>query len=154
MSTYNKTEWKDHVTDSSGKVIQQGTNLSQDNFNNEENGIDDAHIALSTFFSEYIQRTRRYDTDLSGELASEEGTVVLSNTQKLPFNNSVKTISLSIVRSTTDYTVYYEVISVSGGCSGNVNIYDKMQNGFKIQFDGDATSVSVKYTVKGGGIKQ
>jgi len=150
MSTYKKTEWKDHVTDESGKVIQQGTNLSQDNFNNEEFGIDDAHIAFSTFLSEYIQRNRKYD----GELVREEGTVVLTNTKKFPFNNSEKTVSLEIKRGTADYTVYCEVVSVSGGCVGDINVSDKMQNGFKIQFDGDAKSVSIKYTVKGGGNKQ
>ncbi len=41
---YNRTFWKDHVVDEHGAVIQQGTNLSQDNFNKEELGIFEAQI--------------------------------------------------------------------------------------------------------------
>ena len=41
---YNRTLWLDHVTDGSGTVIQQGTNLSQDNFNKIELGVFEAGI--------------------------------------------------------------------------------------------------------------
>lgn len=147
MSTYKRTEWKDHVVDEGGKVIQQGTNLSQDNFNNEEYGIDDAHTAFATVLSAYIQEVRKYD----GELVTESGETVLANTKKLPFNNSVKTVPLTTKRATSDYAVSYEVKDVVGGCVGDIEVSDKMQNGFKIRFDGDAKSVTIKYTVKGGG---
>ena len=33
---YDRSYWKDHVTDQSGEVIQQGTLLDQQHFNNME----------------------------------------------------------------------------------------------------------------------
>ena len=42
---YQKTEWKDHVVDQSGTVIQQGTNINADHLGHMENGISDAHLA-------------------------------------------------------------------------------------------------------------
>lgn len=45
---YNRTKWLDRVVDAdSGEVIQEGTNQNAENFNNMENGITDAHVALS-----------------------------------------------------------------------------------------------------------
>ena len=38
---YDRSYWKDHVTDQSGEVIQQGTLLDQQHFNNMELGISD-----------------------------------------------------------------------------------------------------------------
>lgn len=36
---YDRSYWKDHVTDQSGEVIQQGTLLDQQHFNNMELGM-------------------------------------------------------------------------------------------------------------------
>mgnify|MGYP000690564708 len=42
---YDRSYWKDHVTDQSGEVIQQGTLLDQQHFNNMELGISDMTLA-------------------------------------------------------------------------------------------------------------
>ena len=75
----------------------------------------------------------------------------LTNGQKYPFNNSVKTIPLSgaNVRNTKDYTVTVEA-EATGGFVGDIIISDKMLNGFKVQFTGSAKSVKVKCYVQGG----
>lgn len=45
---YNNTKWLDRVVDAeSGEVIQEGTDQSAANFNNMENGITDAHVAMA-----------------------------------------------------------------------------------------------------------
>ncbi|GKU75648.1 hypothetical protein [Paenibacillus sp. L3-i20] len=44
---YNKTEWKDHIVDNQGNVVQQGTPLSAGNLNNMEKGIADAHQQMN-----------------------------------------------------------------------------------------------------------
>lgn len=45
---YKNTKWLDRVVDAeSGEVIQEGTDQSAANFNNMENGITDAHVAMS-----------------------------------------------------------------------------------------------------------
>lgn len=45
---YNRTKWLDRVVDAeTGELIQKGTDQSAGNFNNMENGITDAHVALA-----------------------------------------------------------------------------------------------------------
>lgn len=45
---YKNTKWLDRVVDAeTGEQIQEGTDLSAGNFNNMENGITDAHVAMA-----------------------------------------------------------------------------------------------------------
>lgn len=139
---YNRTEWKDKVVDSStGAVIQEGTLQSAGNFNNMEIGIEDATVAAAFLMIATGQ--------LSAEVAVEEKTITLTNTQSYPFNNSQKTVSLSNTRTTTTYSVDVEVLEHSGDV-GDVLISDKLLNGFKVRFDGSAKSATVKLIIKGG----
>lgn len=139
---YNQTKWLDKVVDSdSGEIIQEGTNQSAGNFNNMENGIQDASVAAAMLLIAAGQ--------INAELAVEEKTITLTNTQSYPFNNSQKTVSLSITRTTTAYTVDVE-ISDHDGDVGDVIISDKLLNGFKVRFDGSATNATVILRIKGG----
>jgi hypothetical protein len=79
----------------------------------------------------------------------ESHTVTLTNTASYPFNNSVKTIALDNTRSTNNYIVDATVISADGQ-SGDITIYDKLLNGFKVKFEGSATSVTLKLNITGG----
>ena len=90
--------------------------------------------------------------DVEG-LDAEIHEVTLTNTYAYPFNSSVYTVQLDKLRNKTTYTVTYEIVSVSGspGCSaGDVEIYDKLANGFKVHFTGSASSVTLKLYVRGG----
>ncbi|USF28300.1 hypothetical protein N510_003259 [Firmicutes bacterium ASF500] len=42
------------------------------------------------------------------------------------------------------------MVSVAGGGLKNVSVSDKLANGFKVEFYGSATSVTLKLHVKGG----
>lgn len=43
---YNNTNWLDRVKDAqTGEIVQEGTDMSAENFNNMEDGITDAHVA-------------------------------------------------------------------------------------------------------------
>lgn len=79
----------------------------------------------------------------------EIGTVTLTNTLSFPFNDSVNTVALTEERLNTDYTIYTEIVSANG-IVGDVEISDKLVNGFKIAFNGSATSVTIKYYITGG----
>lgn len=139
---YNRTQWKDRVVDqSTGEVIQEGTLQSAGNFNNMEDGIEDAAVAAALLVIAAGQ--------LDAQTAAEEKTVTLTNTQSYPFNNSQKTVSLSTTRTTTAYSVDVEVLEHSGDV-GDVLISDKLLNGFKVRFDGSAKSATVKLIIKGG----
>ena len=139
---YRNTHWIDEVKDQeTEEVIQEGTPQSAGNFNNMEGGISDAHLAAALLI---IQSGLTAD-----QVATEEKTVTLSNSQSYPFNNSTQTIALSTVRNFTDYTVEAEVLDHSGSV-GEVKIFDRMLNGFKVAYDGSAKIATVKLRIKGG----
>ena len=139
---YRNTHWIDEVKDQeTEEVIQEGTPQSAGNFNNMEGGISDAHLAAALLI---IQSGLTAD-----QVATEEKTVTLSNSQSYPFNNSTQTIALSTVRNFTDYTVEAEVLDHSGNV-GDVRIFDRMLNGFKVAYDGSAKSATIKLRIKGG----
>lgn len=79
----------------------------------------------------------------------EAGNVVISNNQVYPFNSGVATVALNTLRQNLDYVVTAEVVSAFGNVQ-TVEVYDKQLNGFKIRYDGSATSVTIKYYVTGG----
>lgn len=140
---YNRTYWKDHVVDQSGEVIQQGTLLDEEHFNNLELGVSDAQLAAAIMLQKQIQEDFEYQ--------SEVKTVVLGmNSLPWPFNNKETTVSLSMLRETTHYSVDVYVLDYSGGEVGNIRVLDKALNGFKLLHDGSATSVTVLVKIEGG----
>jgi len=149
---YSNTFWQDHVVDQNGQVIQQGTPLSARNLNNVENGIQDAHTAFQVFlhyFMQFDRWIRQKVADFMAEFLNEIQTVTLTNTLKFPFNDSAYTVSLITTRKTLNYDVSWEIVSANGNV-GDITVFDKQLNGFKIAFDGSATSVTLKLRIKGG----
>ena len=139
---YRNTQWIDEVKDQdTEEVIQEGTPQSAGNFNNMEHGISDAHLAAALLI---IQSGLTAD-----QVATAEKAVTLSNSQSYPFNNSTQTIALSRVRNFTDYTVEAEITDHDGNV-GDVRIFDRMLNGFKVAYDGSAKSATIKLRIKGG----
>ena len=144
---YNQTHWLDKVVDpDTQEVIQQGTPQSAGNFNNMENGIQDASVALA----QMMIANREMEHQLEKEAEVEEHTITLTNTQAYPFNNSKTTVNLTKVRANKTYLVDVEITAHSGGEVGDIKITDKLLNGFKVEFDGSATSVTVTLRIKGG----
>ena len=142
---YKRTFWQDHVVDEgTGEIMQQGTPQSATNFNNVEEGIFSSN-ELGAVLAQQVRQHGRVMADMEGEI----GEVVLTNSQEYPFNDSAKTVALTKKRDTLNYRVFAEVIS-SDGMPGDIKIYDKQLNGFKIAFTGSATSATVKYYVQGG----
>ena len=157
---YDWTKWQDHVTNPAnlfnvvdngdgtwtitpaGTVMQQGTPQDQVRFNNIENGIVDAYIATGLLLN--------YARQNSWEI--ETGEITLTNSLAFPFNNSIQTVSLSKGKENPGYIVLIEIVSASGNV-GEIEITDKLINGFKIAYTGSAKSVTVKYTVLGGFLK-
>lgn len=163
---YQKNLWQDHVVEypnrfietnlgngmveevpAPGEIIQQGTPQSARNFNNMEEGIFNANELTDYLMIQTLQNARRIET-----VRGESSTVKMTNNQAYPFNSSGSTIALVTPRDTTDYFVMVEVLDEAGGSAGNVTVYNKLANGFKIKFDGSAKEVTVRYNVTGGGI--
>jgi len=144
---FQRIFWKDHLLDGDGKVIQQGTNLSESNFNKEEEALYDAHVAASILIARTLEQFRMVDD----EHTAETGEVELTNSLSYPFNNSIQTVSLKQKRMRNDYTITCEIKDHTGGIVGDIVITDKLSNGFKIAFTGDAKYAKVSYKIQGGG---
>ena len=139
---YRRTFWLDKVEDvDTHEIIQEGTDQSAGHFNNAEHGISDVNLAAALIL---------ISSSLTAEqVATEERTITLTNSQSYPFNDSTQTIALATARNFTDYTVEAEVLDHSGNV-GDVRIFDRMLNGFKIAYDGSAKSATIKLRIKGG----
>lgn len=81
-------------------------------------------------------------------LVPQIGEISLSNTQSYPFNDSAVTVAMKPSTATTDYRVEVEVLS--GDNVGDIKIYDKQINGFKLAYTGSCPLASLKYFVIGG----
>lgn len=161
---YEWKQWQDHVTEHEnryietqnddgtithepveGEVLQQGTPQSATNFNHMEDGISNAGELAALLATEMIHMNQRA-TDETGETLLLD----LNNSQEYPFNNSVQTVALKTERNHLDYTVTAEVLDYSGGCVGDIEVTEKLVNGFKIAYTGSAKEVKLKVFVKGG----
>lgn len=140
---YSRTYWLNHVEDQHGQVIQQGTLLDQDHFNNVEVGISDSYLAQQ--ISRFKQIQEDYDT-----LSEVKSVSLAMNALPWPFNNKENTVALSQLREHTDYSVEVAVVSYSGGRLGNIQVKDRALNGFKLLHDGSATTVNVIVRITGG----
>lgn len=140
---YKRTYWVDHVVDQHGAVIQQGTLLDQQHFNNLEEGLSDASLAHAIMYFKQVQE----DYNLTDELH----TMTLAQTGlKWPFNNKENTVGLAQLRENTNYSVEVTVLEYTGGRLGEIRVYDRAKNGFKLMHDGSATTVKVAVRVSGG----
>lgn len=181
---YEKTEWIDHAVTPErtftmvdnrdgtvtlipyGTVVQQGTNMNAVNFNNIENGVEDAHVAQSILAFGNLQENRfnrqenqaqneriaSSESKFANEVTGEIKTVTLKNTAEFPFNSTMDipiTVALAKTRKTKFYTVDYEITEHTGEV-GDIYIIDKALNGFKLAFDGCGSSVTVTLRIKGG----
>lgn len=140
---YDRTYWKDHVTDQHGEVLQYGTLLDQEHFNNMEVGITDASLALTLV--QFKQTQDSYQTEDEVHIVD-----LAMDSLPWPFNNKPTTIGLKNLRENANYGVEVSVISYSGGRLGNITVKDRALNGFKLVHDGSATSVKVGVRVSGG----
>ena len=139
---YNNTNWLDRVVDvETQEVLQEGTNQSAANFNNMEAGITDAQLAASL-----ILLSAAHTAD---QVATEEQTITLTNSEAYPFNNSKTTVSLKQARNFATYTVDTEILS-HNGTVGDIQITERLLNGFKVAYTGSATAVTLKLRINGG----
>jgi|AGTN01.2.fsa_nt_gi hypothetical protein len=175
---YPQTSWKDHVTqyenryqhstnpDGSvthtpvpGQILQQGTPQNQPNFDNIEFGVQDAYIATQILLAYVMQKGRDMDAGdaallaqinaIKADAADEVKTVTLNNTQTFPFNSSQQSVPITAVRNNLNYDVICEVTAFTGNI-GEIVVSDRQLNGFKVEFTGSATSVTLKIRIQGG----
>ena len=165
---YNRSLWQDEVdeyedrfqetlnTDGTithtkvrGQVMVEGTPMDAEHFNNEEEGIFDAHGGALLILAAMRQLGWRTD-DLEKSTVQETGEVTLTNSLQYPFNNSKASVALVNSRDNLNYVVEIVKVEETGGLAGEVIVSERLVNGFKIEFTGSASSVKVTYAVIGG----
>lgn len=101
---------------------------------------------LGEFLAEVVYKHERSISNVSGDVITR----TLKNTnQDFYNNNSVQTVVLPVARDTLDYKVDAEI---QGDVTnvGDIVIYDKQLNSFKVKYTGSAPEVTVKLYVQGG----
>lgn len=137
---YSPTQWLDDAPE----IGQEGTPQDEEHFNNMECGINGANL-LGEFLAEVAAKQQKRLDDIDGDVIS----VTLTNTQDFYANNSVKTVALPVARDTLDYIVDAEIQGDTVNV-GDIVVYDKQVNGFKVKFTGSAKTVNLKLYVHGG----
>ena len=133
---------------SENKLLQAGTQISATNLNQMDQGTQDARIAAELILNRLRQNEWRTDA-LEKATVQEVGTKTLTNTKSFPFNDSKATVALTNTRENLNYIVVIVEVTGSGNI-GEVEVSDRLVNGFKLAFTGSAKSVTVKYAVIGG----
>ncbi len=164
---YDWTQWLDHVTSPSnvfriediggglyqitlaGTVMQQGTPQDQTHFNNLESGVVDAHaaVALLLNFTRQLGWTKDDILTWLGKVNTVYvGTKELTNVQAFPFHDAAQSVSIGATLDNTYYEVQTKVTAFTG-CVGEIEVSDKLVNGFKLSCTGSASSVTVAWAV-------
>ena len=137
---YSPTFWVDEVTG-----IQEGTPVDEQNLNNLETGVNSANLS-----AEFLTEVVKHNQDRLENLAGEIIEVTLTNSSgEAWFGSTVQTVALPTKRDSFDYTVAVEVQTPVDNI-GDIIVYDKQVNGFKVKYTGSAASVSLKLYVQGG----
>ena len=167
MGIFNPINWKDRIverprtytethnqdgsrtdTPSPGTIQEPGTQISATNLNQMDHGIQDAKVGAELILNALRQIGWRTDA-LEKATVQETGTKTLTNTKSFPFNDSKSTVALTNVRENLNYVVVI-VEATGAGNIGEVEVSDRLTNGFKLAFNGSAKNVTVKYAVIGG----
>lgn len=167
MAIFNPINWKDRIverprtytevtnpdgsrtdTPAPGEIQEPGTQISATNLNQMDHGIQDAKVGAELILNALRQIGWRTDA-LEKATVQETGTKTLTNTKSFPFNDSKATVALTNVRENLNYVVVI-VEATGAGNIGEVEVSDRLTNGFKLAFNGSAKSVTVKYAVIGG----
>lgn len=113
--------------------------ITRDLLNHMEEGIGANNAAVRTLETWKDQ----CDTILTG-------TVALTNTLAFPFNNSKKSVALSQSLNNANYEVVILSAVAAEGNIGDIEITERLVNGFKMAHSGSAANVTVQFAVLGG----
>lgn len=155
-NNYNPTEWEDRVVDqNSGDVLVEGTPVNEVNLNNLETGILRALYDLGLANSE----TMKAIADLASELDKYrhqrilQGQATIINIGGDAYFRETDPYVLIPINgypqlNAPDYDVQLSILSTADpGLVGELIVYDKTQNGFKVKMTGSATSVTFMWTL-------
>lgn len=141
---YTPIEWIDHVVDAEGNVIQQGTVVSKKKMERIESGVQTALgpagiLAFQTL--QFVQKLNQEFEKLEKQkIMQGEVTVAAQNYKAVALDGFVQ-------YDAPNYQVVTELVSGDPGFVGNIEVYDKTSNGFKVSFTGSQNEAVIKWTL-------
>jgi len=153
--TYEPLEWEDHIVDKdTGDVLVQGTPVNEVNLNNIEAGILLAHLdigILTTFLAQQVNlNTKELEKYKKQRLLQGQATISASSSNGY-FRDLDPFVQVSLNGfaqiNAPNYDVIVTPISGDTGLIGDLQVYDKTQNGFKVKMTGSASSVTFLWTL-------
>lgn len=141
---YTPLEWIDHVVDADGNVIQQGTVISKKKMERIESGVQTALgpsgiLAFQTL--QFVQKlNQEFEKMKKQKIMQGEVTVTADNYTAVALDGFVQ-------YDAPDYQVVTELVSGDPGFVGDIEVYDKTSNGFKVSFTGSEDEATIKWTL-------
>lgn len=149
------TEWEDDIiNEATGKVTYEGTPLDETNMNNIENGILISHldVGLATQMALQLARWNSLEIERYNKQKFLQGSsAITSAVSNGYFRSADPFVQVSLKGfaqlNAPNYDVQLSIVSGDPGLVGNLEVYDKTQNGFKVKMSGSAKSVSFLWTL-------
>lgn len=147
---YTPQEWVDHVEDEEGNVIQQGTPVSQNKMNRIESGIQTALGPAGLLIYQTLQFVQKlnqeYEKMQKQKIRQGEVTITEGNYTAVALEGFVQYDS-------PNYQVFTELVDGDPALVGDIIIYDKTSNGFKVKYTGSDDQATIKWTLVNFDIK-
>lgn len=153
--SYDPIEWEDRVVDSAtGNVLVEGTPVNEVNLNRMESGLMVALYDIGAALLASLQDVNANRLEL-GKYRNQrilQGQATITGTAANYFRDAEPFVLVSLTGyaqiNSPDYDVVITPLSASDmGAIGNLTVYDKTQNGFKVKMSGSATSVTFMWTL-------
>ena len=151
---YSPVKWQDEIVDSqSGDIIVPGTLYDENNMNRMEAGIDLLNT-FNTFMAELARliRSNFLEQDKWKNQRMQQGIVEITNPNtKTYFREADPFVIVPIPGytqlDTPGYSVLTEVTEGDPARIGDIIVYDKSSNGFKLKYTGSAGNAKIRWTL-------
>ncbi|MGJ9460131.1 signal transduction protein [Oceanobacillus sp. CF4.6] len=155
--SYVPTEWEDQVKDSTtGDTLVEGTPIAETTLGNIEAGILTSHFDIGLVATMALQLANLSQLELEKykeqRLLQGQETISNNETDDGYFRTSEPFVTVALTGfsqiNAPNYDVKITPISSDDmGAIGDLEVYDKTQNGFKVRMTGSAKTVSFLWTL-------
>ncbi len=152
---YEPQEWVDEIVDEgTGEVIVEGTPVNERNLNRMEAGIllhtETGLLAMAAM--QHSEHNRKELDKYKNQRIMQGQATITASASNGYFRTAEPFVQVSpggfAQINAPDYDVLITPISASDmGLVGNLEVYDKTQNGFKVKMTGSASTVTFLWTI-------
>lgn len=150
---YEAIKFQDEIVDEQGNVLLEGTLFDEVNMNRMEAGIDIQNTAnlLVSLLAQQV-RSNFLELEKWKNQRIQEGVVEINNSGDEGYFRSSEPFAVVALEGyvqfdSPDYSVLTEIIEGDLGLIGDLIVYDKSANGFKIKFTGSANYAKVRWSL-------